>query len=150
MDKDPAPQPLKKLSEVCSPGLEAILMAGHPELIATPRSGHFIQNSSKLDYFYSLVATSPVNHIENCARSLWFVKYLNRSAETLSSFWFWMKQLQHQRAAILFKILVNQTIYYQCWYYSDTSNSATLHNEMRPRGPPMRAPVCVHPFSHVL
>jgi hypothetical protein len=25
-----------------------------------------------------------------------------------------------------------------------------LHNEMRPRGPPMRAPVCVHPSSHVL
>jgi hypothetical protein len=29
------------------------------EAITTPRSGHFIQNSSKLDYFYSLVATSP-------------------------------------------------------------------------------------------
>jgi hypothetical protein len=28
--------------------------------------------------------------------------------------------------------------------------TTTLHNEMRPRGPPMRAPVCVHPSSHVL
>jgi hypothetical protein len=27
---------------------------------------------------------------------------------------------------------------------------SSLHNEMRPRGPPMRAPVCVHPSSHVL
>jgi hypothetical protein len=25
-----------------------------------------------------------------------------------------------------------------------------LHNEMRPRGPPMRVPVCVYPSSHVL
>jgi hypothetical protein len=28
--------------------------------------------------------------------------------------------------------------------------NSSLHNEMGPRGPPMRAPVCVTPFSHVL
>jgi hypothetical protein len=32
------------------------------EAMAMSRSGHFIQNSSKLDYF-CLVATSPANHI---------------------------------------------------------------------------------------
>jgi hypothetical protein len=32
-------------------------------------------------------------------------------------------------------------------HFADTT---TLHNEMRPRGPPMRVPVCVRPFSHVL
>jgi hypothetical protein len=69
-------------------------------------SGHFIQDSMKLDYFYSLVAMSPANHIENPASTLWFVEYLNRLLEALSSFWFWMKQSQRQGAAILFKILV--------------------------------------------
>jgi hypothetical protein len=77
--------------------------------MATLRSAHFIHNSSKLDYFYSLVATSPANNIENPASSLWFlpVEYSNRLQEALSLFWFWMKQSQRQRAAILFKILVN-------------------------------------------
>jgi hypothetical protein len=79
-------------------------------ITTTPRSGHFIQNSSKLDYFYSLVATSPANHIENPVNRLWLVEYSNRLADTLSLFWFRMKQLQHQGAAILFKILVNWTI----------------------------------------
>jgi hypothetical protein len=32
----------------------------------------------------------------------------------------------------------------------DSHIFVTLHNEMGPRGPPMRAPVCVRPFSHVL
>jgi hypothetical protein len=75
--------------------------------MATSRSAHFIQNSSKLDYFYSLVGKSPAYNLENPASSLWFVEYSNRLGEALSLFWFWMKQLQHQRAAILFKILVN-------------------------------------------
>jgi hypothetical protein len=77
------------------------------EAIATPRSGRFIQNYSRLDYFYSLAATSPVNYIENPVSSLWFVEYLNRLADALSSFWFWMKRSQHQGVAILFKILVD-------------------------------------------
>jgi hypothetical protein len=78
------------------------------EAIATPRSGNFIQNSSKLDYFYSLVlATSPANHIESPVNSLWFVGYLNRLRDALSLFWFWMKQLQRQGASLLFKILDN-------------------------------------------
>jgi hypothetical protein len=74
--------------------------------MATLRSAHFIQNSSKLDYFYSLVGA---NNIENPASSLWFlpVEYSNRLQEALSLFWFWMKQSKCQRAAILFKILVN-------------------------------------------
>jgi hypothetical protein len=40
------------------------------EAIPTPRCGHFIQNASKLDYCYSLVATSTANHIENPVSSL--------------------------------------------------------------------------------
>jgi hypothetical protein len=55
------------------------------EAIATPRSGHFIQNSSKLDYFYSLVAASPANHIENPVSSLWFVEYSNRLHEAIAT-----------------------------------------------------------------
>jgi hypothetical protein len=70
-------------------------------------SSHFIQNSSKLDYFDSLVGTSPATHIEYPTSSLLFVEYSNCLADALLLFWFWMKQLQHQRAAILFKILVN-------------------------------------------
>jgi hypothetical protein len=39
------------------------------EAIAMPRSGHFIQNSGKLDYFYGLEVyhtyRSAANHIEN-------------------------------------------------------------------------------------
>jgi hypothetical protein len=132
------------------PGLEATLMARHPELqveaewvrrarqeeeqadfsrgntharsgdgdvailvldvaMTTSRSAHFIKNSSKLDYFYILVGTSPANNLENPASSLWFlaVEYSNRIQEALSLFWFWMKQSQRQWAAILFKILVN-------------------------------------------
>jgi hypothetical protein len=77
------------------------------EAIATPRSDHFIQNSSTLHYFYSLVAASPANHIGNPASSLWFVDYPNRLADALSLFWFPMKQSQRQGAASLFKILVN-------------------------------------------
>jgi hypothetical protein len=77
------------------------------EAIATPRSDHFIQNSSKLDCFFTLVATSPANHIENPASSLWFVEYSNRLADALFLLWFWMKQLQRQGAAILFNILVD-------------------------------------------
>jgi hypothetical protein len=76
------------------------------EAIGTAGSGHFIQNSSKLDYFYSLVATSPANHIENLASNLWFVEYSTRLRETLSLSWFWMKKSQRQGAAILFKIIV--------------------------------------------
>jgi hypothetical protein len=100
------------------PGLEATLMARHPELqaeaeqvrrarqeeeqadfscgkthvrsgdgdvailvldvaMATSRSGHFFQNYSKLDYFYSIVGTSPANNIENPISSLWLVEYSN-------------------------------------------------------------------------
>jgi hypothetical protein len=62
------------------------------EAIATPRSGHFVQIYSKLDNFYSLVATSPANHIENPTSSLWLVEYSNCLVDALSSFWFWMKQ----------------------------------------------------------
>jgi hypothetical protein len=36
------------------------------------------------------------------------------------------------------------------WNIKRKAPKGTLHNEMRPRGPPMRAPVCVRPFSHVL
>jgi hypothetical protein len=77
--------------------------------MATLRSAHFIQNSNKLDYFYSLVGTSPANNLENPASSLWFlpVDFSNQLQEALSLFWFWMKQSQRQRAAILFKILLN-------------------------------------------
>jgi hypothetical protein len=71
------------------------------EAIATPKSSHFIQNSSKLDYFYSL----------NPASSLWLIEYSKRLGDALSLFWFWrMKQSQHQGGAILFKILVDWTI----------------------------------------
>jgi hypothetical protein len=73
-------------------------------VMATSRSAHFIQN-----YFYSLVGTSPANNLENPASILWFlpVEYSNPLQEALLLFWFWMKQSQRQRAAILFKILVN-------------------------------------------
>jgi hypothetical protein len=36
-----------------------------------------------------------------------------------------MKQSQRQGAATLFKILVNYTIYYQCWYSASSSASAS-------------------------
>jgi hypothetical protein len=78
------------------------------EAIPTPRSGHFIQNASKLYIFvYSLVGTAPYNHIENPAASLWFVGYFKRTKDALSLLWFWMKQSQRQGAAILFRMLVN-------------------------------------------
>jgi hypothetical protein len=53
------------------------------EAIATPRSGHFIKNASKLYHFYCLVATAPDNHIENSAASLWFVAYSSQSPDTI-------------------------------------------------------------------
>jgi hypothetical protein len=96
---------VRRVFEPFGRGFVAILVLD--EAIATPRSGHLIQNSSKLDYFYSLVATSPANHIENYPSSLWFVEYLSRLADALLLFWFWMKQSHHQGAAILFKILGN-------------------------------------------
>jgi hypothetical protein len=46
------------------------------EEIAGPRSGHFIQNASKFDYLYGLVAiTATAYPIANSATSLWFVEY---------------------------------------------------------------------------
>jgi hypothetical protein len=51
------------------------------EAIATPISGHFIQNYSELEYFCSLVATSPADCIENSKSILCFVEYLNRSED---------------------------------------------------------------------
>jgi hypothetical protein len=55
------------------------------EAIPTPRSGHFIQNASKLCYFYGLVAAAPGNHIENPAASLWLcrIEVVGSSHETI-------------------------------------------------------------------
>jgi hypothetical protein len=54
-----------------------------------------------------LYGLAPDNHIENPAASIWFVGYFKRAPDTLSLFWFWMKQSQRQGVAILFKMLVN-------------------------------------------
>jgi hypothetical protein len=75
--------------------------------IATPRSGHFIQNYSKVEYAYGLVATSPIHRRESLATRLWFVGYSNRSLDALPLFWFEMKQSQCQETAILCNISVS-------------------------------------------
>jgi hypothetical protein len=42
---------------------------------AGPRSGHFIQNTSKFDYLCGLVAMANANPIADSVTSLWFVEY---------------------------------------------------------------------------
>jgi hypothetical protein len=76
-----------------------------------PRSGHFIQNASKFDYLYGLIATATANPIANSATSLWFVGYYKRTPDALLLVCFWMKQSQGPRSGHFMQYLCN--FYYQ-------------------------------------
>ncbi len=70
-------------------------------VVATLRGFHFMQNSSKLEDSYGLVAMSPAHYREIPAPCCWLLRYLNSTLEVLFPFWFTrMEQLQGQGAAI--------------------------------------------------
>jgi hypothetical protein len=98
----------RRVFEACTRRFVASLVL--EEAIARPRRRRFIQNYSKLYYFYGRGATPNANRIENPASSRWLVGYSKRARDALLLVWFWGKALQGQGEAVLFKIIVSYTI----------------------------------------
>jgi hypothetical protein len=71
----------RKVIEACTRRFVASLVL--EEAIARPRRGRFIQNYSKLYYFYGRGATFNPNHIEDPASTRWLVGYSKRARGAL-------------------------------------------------------------------
>jgi hypothetical protein len=82
---------------------------------ATPRSGQFMQNSCRLEYFLGLVFRSFAHHRESPGISLCILGYSNTSPDVFLLFLFGMEQSQCQGAAILGNISLPNFQFFTCY-----------------------------------